>query len=383
VRVALTVWGWPTHYFHVVPLAWALRAAGHDVRVLTQPSMLPVVVRSGLPGVAVGPPVDVEAMRRGEHYMAAADPAHPLDWQDMRKYGTWTVAPYLVTASTMLEDCLRVTSSFRPDLIVYEATSYVGPVVSAVTGIPAVRHTWGVDYPYLFEEFTGEAFAPFAKALGVPAIDTLGVATVDTCPPSMQLPVADGRTRLPMRFVPYNGTARAPAPPPRPGGPHVVVCWGVTVGMLYDSMFHLRGVVESLGALDAEVTVAIGDPAPLGPLPANVRTLGGYALHDLLAGADLLICQGGMGNLMTALAAGVPSLTVPGTPDQVCNGRQHASTGAGRCVPFDPDHPDEITRHAGEMLIDPGYRERAIALRDESIAMPAAHETVATLATLI
>jgi UDP:flavonoid glycosyltransferase YjiC (YdhE family) len=379
------VWGWPTHLFHVVPLAWACRAAGHEVVVLSQPNVVPTVCRSGLPAIPVGTPVDVEEMRRGQRYMAAQDPSRSLEWTDLRGYGTWTVAPYLVIASKMLADSVRVTRRWRPDLIVFEATSYVGPIVSALTGIPAVRHTWGVDYPYLFEEFTAEAFGPFRDALKVDRIDTLGVATVDTCPPSMQIEVADPAPRLPMTFVPYNGSSngfsarwcRRPRTRPR-----VVVCWGVTIGTVYQSMSHLRSVLDALGELDGEVVAAVSDPTQFAGLPGNVSAVGGMALHDLLHDCDLFVCQGGMGNIMTALRAAVPTLVVPGMPDQIFNGKQLAATGAARCVQFDPDDARDVLRHVREMLADTGYAAAAQALRVESDAMPSAADVVPGLARI-
>jgi UDP:flavonoid glycosyltransferase YjiC (YdhE family) len=382
MRVQFVVWGWPTHMFHIVPLAWACRAAGHEVTVLTQPNVVPAVRGAGLTAVPVGTPVDVEEMRRGRRYLAAPDPSRPLEWPDLRRYGTWNVAPYLVIASKMLADGVQFTRRWRPDLIVFEATSYAGPIISAMTGIPAVRHTWGVDYPYLFEEFTAEAFAPFRDALKVDRIETLGAATVDTCPPSMQIEIADGTPRLPMTFVPYNGAAagfsarwcRLPRSRPR-----VVVCWGVTISTVYQGMSHLRGVLDALGELDADVVAATGDPGQLEGLPDNVRVVGGMALHDLLHDADLFVCQGGMGNIMTALRAAVPTLVVPGMPDQVFNGRRFAATGAARCVEFDPGRPHEILRHTREMLAEPGYAAAAATLRAESDAMPSAADVVPEL----
>ncbi|GAB3904572.1 hypothetical protein GCM10029964_098530 [Kibdelosporangium lantanae] len=42
------------HLYPMVPLAWACRAAGHQVQVAAPPAMAAVVREVGLPGVAVG-----------------------------------------------------------------------------------------------------------------------------------------------------------------------------------------------------------------------------------------------------------------------------------------------------------------------------------------
>ena len=42
------------HLYPLVPLAWAGRAAGHDVRVAGPPALTTAIVHTGLPAVVVG-----------------------------------------------------------------------------------------------------------------------------------------------------------------------------------------------------------------------------------------------------------------------------------------------------------------------------------------
>src|ERR1017187_1851466 len=42
----------------MVPVAWALRAAGHEVRVASQPDLTEVITGAGRPGVPVGQPLN-------------------------------------------------------------------------------------------------------------------------------------------------------------------------------------------------------------------------------------------------------------------------------------------------------------------------------------
>ena len=51
MRVLVTSWGWRSHFYPLVPLAWALRSAGHEVLVASQPSMTEDIVGAGLPAV--------------------------------------------------------------------------------------------------------------------------------------------------------------------------------------------------------------------------------------------------------------------------------------------------------------------------------------------
>src|SRR5688500_2073889 len=73
MRVLFTTWAWPSHYFPLVPLAWALRSAGHEVLMTSQPDLLPPMRASGLPAVAVGRCVDAAAAHRKARRQATAE----------------------------------------------------------------------------------------------------------------------------------------------------------------------------------------------------------------------------------------------------------------------------------------------------------------------
>jgi UDP:flavonoid glycosyltransferase YjiC (YdhE family) len=57
MRILLTTFAVRSHIYTQVPLAWALRAAGHDLRIATQPEGEPDVVSAGLTFVPVGAPI--------------------------------------------------------------------------------------------------------------------------------------------------------------------------------------------------------------------------------------------------------------------------------------------------------------------------------------
>src|SRR4051812_47073841 len=63
MRVLVTCWAWPSHYLPLVPLLWALRAQGHEVRVATQPALARAVTDSGQVFVQAGQDVDHAALR--------------------------------------------------------------------------------------------------------------------------------------------------------------------------------------------------------------------------------------------------------------------------------------------------------------------------------
>ena len=57
MRVLLTTFAVRSHIYSLVPIAWALRAVGHDVCVATHPEGEEHVVSAGLPFAGVGEPI--------------------------------------------------------------------------------------------------------------------------------------------------------------------------------------------------------------------------------------------------------------------------------------------------------------------------------------
>ena len=54
----MSTWGWRSHFYCLAPLGWALQAAGHEVRVASQPSMAPTITAAGLAAVPLGADLD-------------------------------------------------------------------------------------------------------------------------------------------------------------------------------------------------------------------------------------------------------------------------------------------------------------------------------------
>ena len=70
MRVLLTTYPERTHFLAMVPLAWALRTAGHDVRVAVQPKFAPTVTQAGLTAAPVGRNSDLwQILGRYGHFL--------------------------------------------------------------------------------------------------------------------------------------------------------------------------------------------------------------------------------------------------------------------------------------------------------------------------
>src|SRR5262249_52436047 len=133
--------------------------------------------------------------------------------------------------------------------------------------------------------------------------------------------------------------AGSPHPLPRWWGdddrPLVYVTFGTVLGHMTRAGDVFRLVLSAVGGAGARVLGAVGaavDPAALGSLDPGIHVEQWVDQTDVLAEASVVVCHGGSGTTLGALAAGVPLVMVPQFADQFVNGERIASSGAGRCV---------------------------------------------------
>ncbi|MFE3909942.1 hypothetical protein [Streptomyces sp. NPDC059130] len=65
MRVLFTTFAATSHLHIQIPLAWALRSAGHDVCVASQPDLVEYISHTGLTGVAVGAELRLDEQMNG------------------------------------------------------------------------------------------------------------------------------------------------------------------------------------------------------------------------------------------------------------------------------------------------------------------------------
>lgn len=368
MRVLFTTAPLRGHLFPMVPLAWAARAAGHEVLVATTEDFVPAVLGAGLPAVAWGPPVDFPATvaRTG-----GTDPAH-------RPAGTFAGAFGRIAAGCR-SAAGALLRSWRPDLVVAERAEYAGPLAAAEAGVSHVTYHWGIS-----------ELADYRAA----ACDELGVdrlpdpaLVLDPWPVTMRLPHGAGHHDV--RAVPYNGDALLTgwdaAPPTRPR-----IC--VTLGTVLPALGgpatgpRVDALLGALGKLDVELVLAgIGD-APAGMAAAvgtggraGVVRAGHVSLAHVLPWCDLLVSHGGQGSVLTALAAGCPQLLLPRLDDQFDTAEAVVRRGAGlHLAPAEVD-PGAVADRCRRLLDDADHAVAAAKLADEIAAQPAPARAVALL----
>lgn len=405
MRILFVPFEWATHYYAMTALAWAARAAGHEVRIAAHPSITAAVTGSGMIAVPIGGRSDLSAgmtelrsspevgrARRevsgevGELWKLPADKlAHIL---------AFMMIPHIRIAEDTTPDLVEFTRAWRPDLVVGDPLMYAAPVAASVAGAPLVHHLLGPDFLRVmrFPGLGGDAEVGWPDGLrrlydryGVDLGAAAALRTVDPCPARIQVPGV--ARRLPVRFVPYNGSGTAPSwllkPPVRQ---RICLTWGTGAQALRgDAGSPLPELLEALRDLDVEVVVAVRphDRDQLGELPPNSRAVVDLPLDLLLPTCSVVLHQGGAQTMLTAAAHGVPQILLPQIIDQGLVAELLTKSGAG--IGLDPKNlrPELVRESVGVALGDESIRNAAAELRREIMGQPSPAEVVRSLAQVI
>ncbi|MFG1846889.1 activator-dependent family glycosyltransferase [Micromonospora carbonacea] len=417
MRVLMTSFAHNTHYYSLVPLAWALRAAGHEVRVASQPSLTDTIVRSGLTAVPVGDDqaiIDLLAEVGGD----LVPYQRGLDFTEVRpEVLTWE---YLLGQQTMLtalcfaplngvstmDDMVALARSWQPELVIWEPFTYAGPVAARVVGATHARLLWGPDVVGNARRLFTESLArqpaeqredPMAEwlrctlhrygcELGDDEVETLvtGAWTIDPTADSTRLPVP-GR-RVAMRYTPYNSPSVVPEWVAKADRPRVCLTLGVSSRETYGrDVVSFQELLGALGDLDVEVVATLSDAQreDLGDLPDNVRVCDFVPLDVLLPTCAAIIHHGGAGTWSTAMLYGVPQIMIASLWDAPLKAQQAERLGTGISIP--PERLDAPTLRAAvvRILDDPSIAAAARRQRDELRAAPSPAEVVRILERLV
>ena len=412
MRVLLATYDEKTHFYPMVPIAWALRAAGHEVRVATQRPMVDTIVRAGLPAVAVAPEHNwrsVVAERVGEgdwdawveRVTLVAESGHLLGWDDLHAYFAEQVEHAWKWFNHGLVDGLvGYVRDWRPDLVLWEPFTFAAALAARVAGVPHARVTWGVDVwvrarqrfrelldarpPELRSDPLRDWLGAEAERFGSTFDEELftGQWTLDQQPAPMRLDL--GVPTIPVQYVPYNGPSEIPGwlsePPDRP---RVCVTSGLTPrGMLGADLLRLPAL-RALADLDVEVVATLvpgeGEDADL---PDNVRLVDFVPMEALLPTCSAIVHVGGFGVMCGAMRHGVPQLVLPKLGDSTVRAELLGETGAGLVMSHADATPEAVRDSVARLLDEPGFGAAAARLRRRMLDDPAPGEVVVTLQEL-
>ncbi|GAB2737907.1 activator-dependent family glycosyltransferase [Amycolatopsis magusensis] len=423
MRVLFVCYAEKTHFLGMVPLAWALRTAGHDVRVASQPKLTGVITGAGLTAVPVGEdhklwssasrflterfaelnPEVHERIRRGVFPpFDMADDPDEVTWDYLAGAGPDIATAARNTNSSMIGELVEFARYWRPDVVFWEQASFAGSIAAKVSGAAHARFLWGLDFygrwrtrflreraarpggdhgdplATWLERETGKFGAGFSEDM------TTGQFSVEQLPASQR--VDTGLHTVPVRYTPYGGPAVVPpwlwAPPSKP---RVAITLGLTSSESFGGyLVDVQGILDSLADLDIEVvaTVAEKEQHKVRHVPGNARVVAYAPLHVLAPTCSAIVHHAGAGTMATATLSGVPQLVLPDQADGWYTARRIAELGAGlRIEPGDATGAavrDAVVRLLGEA----SFGDSAGLLRAEVMAMPAPNHIVGELVEL-
>jgi len=367
---------------HFNPLVAFLRAArrrGDEVLTVGPPALREMVESAGFPFRAGSEPSEeqVAAIRERLPVVAAAE-ASVLGNREL--FGRLATATMLAG----MEDAWR---DWDPDLVLRDPTEYASAVLAARTRTPIAQVAIS-----LAEAEAGSI------AAAAPALQEHRQGLVS------ELRAQPYLTRFPASLdpSPFADTVRYHEPRETPvslpdwwrgsDAPLIYMTFGTVLGHMSIAAETFRMALKAVERTHARVLLTVGrrfDASTLGPVPANVHLEPWIDQARVLDHADLVVCHGGSGTTLAALAAGVPLVIVPLFADQFENARRIAAARAGRVVEsqirtggtrsINAAAAPEITRSIEDVLGDVTYRDRTRAIAAEMTATPTVEEVLTRL----
>ncbi|MGW0815735.1 activator-dependent family glycosyltransferase [Streptomyces viridiviolaceus] len=423
MRVLFTTFAAKSHMHAQVTLAWALKAAGHDVRIASHPDLADEITRTGLTAVGVGEELhlDEQMQETQENIGQDVDQLESqaqvgLDMSETRPerltrdytLGVFTAMTSVVfqncCSDRMVDELVEHCRSWKPDLVLWDTMTFAGAIAALATKTAHGRVLFGLDLAGRMRQTFLEQLSSLPPELRDDplrewltwSLERHGAAfeesavtgdfTVCPLPASMRLPV--DLHYVPMRYVPYNGQSTVPRwlqEPPRKGRR---IC--ITLGVAHREVLgadraSIGDLLEAVAGLDDVEVVATLDENQLkdfDALPDNVRAVDFVPLDALLPSCDAVIHHGGSGSFGTAMIHGVPQLiVVDGVWDTINKARYLEERQAGLYVPGKLSAKG-LRELLVRLLEEPVFRRNAGALRQEALAAPAPAQVVPTLERL-
>ena len=330
------------------------------------------VEREGIRALSTGPPLPVSPKLAKARYpeLEALPPEQMPDRMFQKLFGA-------ILAPAMLAGLDSVVTQWRPDLVLADAADFAGHIVAAELGIPSVTKGFG---PLLSEAkiaATGAEVAGLWRSRGLaprPYGGAYDALYIDDYPPPLQV---NGYEHVPRRQLLQplrdGGAHLRTVPLPLPEGPSSHPLVYVTMGTVFNDPGPIGVVLDGLASSAVRVLVTVGpddDPAALGSRPRNIRVERYVPQSLVFECCDLVICHGGSGTTLGALAFGLPLLCLPQGADQFLNATAVTSAGVGLAIPPDQLAAEAVAPAVARLLGERGFRDRARQVRDAILEMP-------------
>jgi UDP:flavonoid glycosyltransferase YjiC (YdhE family) len=367
---------------HVGPtmgLARAARRAGHRVLYVVAPENAGWVRDRGFDAQPAGLSHQEVVRRWRTRYPETGRMTRQEQFQHLVPHALVDIA-----ARAKVVELTRLIRDWGADLLVSTTSDFSGPVGAEAAGVRHVRHGVTVARPAgETAQVLGESLTRLAADHGVSnrkAGAWASTLSLDITPPSLAIadPARIGE-RQPLR--PIDAVHDGRPPPVLAGLPHEETVY-VTLGTVVTAPRLIQLILASLAQEDLNLLVTVGskmDPSDLGILPRNVRVESFVPQEEILAHCSAVVCHGGAGTTLGALAHGRPLLLFPRAVDQFRVAERSAAAGAA-IVLTSADYSTAGIRAAFRRLRHhDGHRASARRVAAEIAAMPPPEEVLSRL----
>jgi UDP:flavonoid glycosyltransferase YjiC (YdhE family) len=396
--VLFTTFAAAGHFHPLVPLAQALREAGHEAAFAGPGSLAPTVEGLGFPHFAAGYDPAEGISAEVQAFWDEAKPRRPgpasgafagLDLMEL--YWKRLTAGYM--ARRMVPDLMPLLRQWRPQVVVRGLYEVGGAIAAEAVGLPHATVQIGhlVDGPWLRRAASTE-LDPIRRTVGLPPDPKAAMLyrhlLLSFVPPSYQEPDVVIPTQHHFRTVVFDRPGAETAPAwLRPDLPRPVIY--ATFGTMaqfntFPALFQTA--IAGLHGMAGTLIVTVGrdqDPAVLGSQPAHVHVERYVPQSVIFPHADLVVHHGGHNTTLAALAEGLPQVIIPLGADQPANARRCEELDLG--IPLWPAArtPAAIAAAARTALADPRFRRNAARLQAEMMALPGPEHAVTFVEDLV
>lgn len=377
------------HVHPLMPLARALKGAGHRIAFVSRASHAPMMEADGYDYFPVGG--DIAGDPEFQQVKAEVE-AMPTTFEtEMLNYTRLFcgVGPRLRTP-----DLIEIAERWQADMVIREAADYGSLIAAEKSGLPhatvafssalqcmsiferdaasqldRTRVKWGLPpdpdlkalYRYLHLSFAPPSFGTHA----VGEFD--GFGTNALIPPTTHF----------IRTALFDNAANESLPAwidQLPDQPTVYATLGTEISKEPEFWpSTMQTIIEGLRDAPINLIVTIGrgqDPALFGPQPANVHIEQYIPQSLLLPHCDLMVMHGGSNSLLAALEIGLPVVIVPLIADQFFNANIVESMKIGQVVRRNELSPTSIRAVVDEVMGKPIYKQNVRKLEAEMHTLP-------------
>ncbi len=374
------------HLHPLMPLALALKEAGHEIAFAMPPSRQQLIEANGFTFFPV-----ITNMANDPEYqqLKAQLKTMPLNLE----YELFAYPRLFGGIATRLRmpKLVEIAQDWQPDMFIREAGEYGAVIAAEYLSLPhaVVAFAAALKGQAVFEREIAEQLAPIRQQWGLPpdpaATSLYRYLQLSYSPPGFSLgdvgyPGSGGSIPATTHFIrpQFFDQADSESLPDwiweLPKQPLVYLTLGTEVNSesdLYPRV--LQTIIAGLRDAPLNLIVTIGrdkDPADFGQQPSNVHIERYIPQSLLLPHCDLIVQHGGSNSLLAAIDTGLPMVIIPLIADQFFNASIVQKLQVGQVLQLQELTPASIRGAVEEVLINPLYRQNIVKLRNEIQALP-------------